>query len=142
MAKKLDPEVVELCKAINLFAGLRTYSSCCGHGKGVLTVWFKATRASALYPLLRAIDLRYGGPDGRRLGWEVCPWMVEAVCTDLPLEGESVTFVLSSRVRGAAAYAEALEVAANLRGIAADDLVLEKFGVKLRGVGEYVVLPQ
>lgn len=139
MAKKLDPEVVELCKAINLFAGLRTYSSCCGHGKGVLTVWIRATRVSALYPLLRAIDVRYGGPDGRAVGWEISPWTLEACCTDLV--GESVTFVLSSRVRGAAAYAEGLEVAANLRSIAADDKVMEMFGIKLRGVDEYVVLP-
>lgn len=140
MARKLDPEVVEVCKAINLFAGLRTYSSCSGHGKVALSVWFKAANVGALFPLLRAIDVRYGGPDGRAVGWEPCPWQVETVCTDLP--EHKVTFVLRSRVRGAAAYAEALEVAANLRGIAADDLVLETFGVKLRDVGEYVVLPQ
>lgn len=139
MAIKLDPEVVELCRAINLFAGLRTYSSCCGHGHRPLEVWFRAASVESLFPLLRAIDIRYGGPDGRAVGWEPCPWQVETVCTDLP--EHKVTFVLRSRVRGGAAYDEAAVVAANLRDIAADDKLRLQFSIFLRPDDQKVVLP-
>ena len=139
MAIKLDPEVVELCRAINLFAGVRTYSSCCGHGNRPLEVWFRAASVESLFPLLRAIDIRYGGPDGRAAGIEVCPWQVETVCTDLP--DRKVTFVMRSRVRGGAAYDEAAVVAANLRSIADDDKLRLQFSIFLRPAGQEVPLP-
>ena len=124
----LDVEVVALCKAINKCAGLRTYSSCAGHGAKPLTVWFKADSVTAMFPLLRAIDPRYGGPDGFDTGIAIGPWSVEAYCTDL-VGSDSVTFCLSSQSLGDVAYAEADKIASNLSGILSDDKLLAHFVV-------------
>lgn len=126
MPRKLDVEVMKLCGAINKCAGLRTYSSCAGHGAKPFEVWFKADSVTAMFPLLRAIDPRYGGPDGFDTGVAIGPWKVEAYCTDL-VGSDSVTFCLSSRSLGDVAYAEADKIASNLLGILADDKLLAHF---------------
>ena len=120
----LDPEVVSLCAAINRVQGLQTYASCCGHGKHSLDVWVRVAELQALYPLLRAIDCRYGGPlsvDGT--------WTCEAMSTDLTAKGRSVVFFLHSQSTGNQAYEEAEQVAQNLDRILADKAVCKAFGV-------------
>jgi len=72
----MDPEVVDLCKAINSLPGLITTESCCGHGESTFRIWFKvdATPLSrfnenscmqGLFFLTRCVDNRYFefGPD-------------------------------------------------------------------------------
>ena len=123
----MDIEIVEICNAINKFKGLKTYSSCSGHGERPVEVWFHVSYPRALYPLLRAIDMRYGGPDGGGSK----PWFVETMDTDLPKK--PVTFVLWSRTVGAIAYEEAKMIADNLTEIAENRRVIEHFNIKLKG---------
>ena len=38
--KGLDPECLNLCKALNAIPGIKTFESCCGHNKYPYWVWF------------------------------------------------------------------------------------------------------
>lgn len=92
---EMDPEVVTLCQAINRIPGLRTNSSCSGHGKEQLEVWLQASNVRALYILTRCIDTRYGGASRQNIHtgkWE--PWTCEVQDTDLP--SRPVVFRLAS----------------------------------------------
>lgn len=121
----LDAEVVNLCSAINAckdygFA-LQTYSSCSGHGRHPMRVWFKAETIGDLFPLLRAIDPRYGGP------YREDVWTVQAQGADLPDKHAGVAFLLQSPCKGPLAYTEADVIASNLWAILANDAVLDYF---------------
>ena len=50
----MDPECIDLCKAMNLYPGIQTEESCCGHGKddGEYHIWFRAINFEALPNLL------------------------------------------------------------------------------------------
>lgn len=51
----MDHECIELCDAINLFPGIRTIGSCCGHGVRFFSVELTLTDegAAAQHPLMR-----------------------------------------------------------------------------------------
>lgn len=38
--KDLDPEVLDLCVALNKLPGIMTIESCCGHGENPYRIWF------------------------------------------------------------------------------------------------------
>jgi hypothetical protein len=63
----LDPEVKELCVALNKLPGIVTYGSCCGHGeRGVhISFYFKVPQDLAY--LLYLLDPCHGGPKGWRV---------------------------------------------------------------------------
>jgi hypothetical protein len=66
----MDRECIPLCDALNALPGIRTTSSCCGHGKDHHRIWFDADAIESLRPILWAT--RY---------WNVscgCMWKVEA----------------------------------------------------------------
>lgn len=50
----MDPECVPLCDALNMLPGIRTTSSCCGHGEREFTVFFAADTVAALVPIANA----------------------------------------------------------------------------------------
>lgn len=156
----IDAEIIELVDALNAFEGISTYSSCSGHGKAPVRVWFHADSIQALFPVLRAIDPRYGGPSHEYgyQGHSFAAWYCLPCCTDLP-GAECVTFLLYSLAIGAgvagsrettglwssarraaettgphheAAIAEAQVVARNLWDIATDATVCKMFGLKLK----------
>jgi len=54
----LDPECKALCEAINLFDGIQTTESCCGHGKQPFAIWIAVDRDNIhkLAPFLYFID--------------------------------------------------------------------------------------
>ena len=52
----IDKQCRSLCKAINSISGLRTTSSCCGHGLQKYRIWFRAIRVNNLIDLLYWID--------------------------------------------------------------------------------------
>jgi len=54
--KGIDKECVELCKAMNLFPGIQTVESCCGHGKDSYRIWFIPKSLSCLPELLYWFD--------------------------------------------------------------------------------------
>lgn len=57
----MDPECVELCKAMNALPGIKTYESCCGHGEYPFWVWFDVTdfEARGLLTLSRLLCRNY-----------------------------------------------------------------------------------
>ena len=48
----MDPECIALCDAMNTIPGIRTASSCCGHGKREYNIFFSVVSLKALPPLL------------------------------------------------------------------------------------------
>lgn len=110
-----DPGVVALCDAINAVPGLRTTSSCEGHGEHPLRVWLEADSVRALFPLARACSRNYYG----------CRLRCLAQITDLP--ATPVIFLVESLDVGPAALAEADRCAAAVLE------VLTHPGVRKRG---------
>ena len=135
-----DPEVVELCKAINSIQGLETTSSCCGHGDTPFHIWFRVSYVKALYPITRCIDTRYGGaptlPDDPYMGGWGRAWRCMAVDTDTAVEGQpgsgGVKFLLEGPT-GETAYQQTIELAARIQNFFT---MAEKhgydYGVKLK----------
>ncbi len=64
---EIDRQCRDLCKAINLVKGMRTISSCCGHGKTPYRVWFVAEDLGCLPDLLYWFDGCHSG----YYGWQV-----------------------------------------------------------------------
>ena len=99
MSNVLDPEVVELVNAINMFAGVETVSSCCGHENDVFNIWFIVDDLNDLPGPLWCIDVCHSGVPG----WNV---EVSTDCAMMP-----VKFRLHSKAKGEQAYLEAIKIA-------------------------------
>ncbi len=52
----MDKECVNLCKTLNKLQGIKTVSSCCGHGKNEFLIWFRADSLENLPRLLYWFD--------------------------------------------------------------------------------------
>lgn len=63
----IDPEVIELCNALNARRGVSTVESCSGHGTERLKVFFTATRQSVVAEIAEAIHVRESGIRG----WQI-----------------------------------------------------------------------
>jgi hypothetical protein len=63
----IDPEVVSLCRAMNLFPGIFTIESCCGHGRDPFGIYFMATSLDALPSLLYWFSACHTGQEGWRV---------------------------------------------------------------------------
>jgi len=57
----MDPEVIGLCRAMNLFPGIYTIESCCGHGRRPFCVDFMAESLGVLPLLLYCTDACHTG---------------------------------------------------------------------------------
>lgn len=99
----IDEPCVALCQAINQIPGIKTTSSCCGHGEVCLDIWFHAVALAPLHVIVRAIDRNYGAPGG---------WALTVHGTDLP--EKAICFRLASRSKGVNAFVEAERVAASI----------------------------
>jgi hypothetical protein len=99
----LDPECLELCRAINALPGLTTIESCCGHGRPDhgFWIWLTADTISDLMPLSYQLDSCHSG----YRGWELL------VDTDCGHDPDDVKFWLRGPV---GAYAEADAIARNI----------------------------
>jgi hypothetical protein len=53
---KMDPECIPLCDALNIFNGITTIASCCGHGYAPFRAYFVASQLEDLKPILVFID--------------------------------------------------------------------------------------
>jgi len=93
-----------LCNAMNRFSGIRTTSSCCGHGKKPLTVFFSANDLDTIARFLSVIRSVYF------FGFQ---WD----CFIKSRNFFEVSYTLSSRSKGAEAYREANCVANLLNSI-------------------------
>lgn len=95
---EMDQECVALCDAMNLFPGIQTVESCCGHGEMPYAIWFKAVDLLVLPPLLYWFDGCHCG----FYGWRV---IAKTDCGCSP-----VTFMVEGPM-GEQAYHEAAEIA-------------------------------
>ena len=102
----MDPEVVDLCDAINSLPDLVTSESCSGHGKEPFKVFFKVVgELDGLFFLTRCVDRRY---------FEHA-WSIQLSVSDLMHDGILPTvFILSSEAMGPKAYAQAKDLVENM----------------------------
>lgn len=94
----IDPEVVDLCAAINKIPGVQTIESCCGHGSRPFKVWFVVNDLVDLPHVLYWFDGCHCG----FYGWDV---VVTTDCAKSP-----VTFKIQGPA-GDQGFAEAKEIA-------------------------------
>ena len=100
----MDTACIGLCAAVNLFPGIETVESCCGHGERPYRIWFTATSLYVLPALLFWIDGCHSGI----YGWRT---FVRTDCAMSP-----VTFCLEGPVDSdGSAYREAAELAKVIR---------------------------
>lgn len=55
----MDTECIKICNYFNSLPGVKTSSSCCGHGSKTFSVFFECTDWRSLSFLGRCIDQRY-----------------------------------------------------------------------------------
>lgn len=102
----MDKECVPLCRAMSRVPGIKTHSSCSGHGLGPFVVFFRADKVESLYLVARCLDRRYGCPSKQ--------WQCVVLDNDT-VETQPVTFMVSSgTIRGERAYRHAEVIAAGL----------------------------
>ena len=63
----MDPEVVDLCAALNRLTGVTTVESCCGHGKETYCIWFQVERLEDLPSVPWFVDVCHSGQKGWRV---------------------------------------------------------------------------
>jgi hypothetical protein len=76
---KMDPECIPLCDAMNALPGIKTFESCCGHGKHAFIVFFKAPSFNAIKPIIAAAEIWY--------------WTVRVKCSSVT---DEMYFILES----------------------------------------------
>jgi hypothetical protein len=130
---RLDPEVRKLCQAINALPGIKTTSSCCGHGQEPIRIvcTFDPEDMRGLALLTRASDLRYF-----RFGRY---WSLTLAVSDLydPNRGpaSAITLLLSSKTKGPRGYKQADALADNIQYHLNHTAYLEGFGLaSLKGM--------
>lgn len=89
----MDKECERLCNAMNLYPGIETYESCCGHGDRSFCIWFTAESLDVLPNLIYWFVACHSG-----CNWPVC---VKTDCTAAP-----ATFFVEGPV-GEKAYEQA-----------------------------------
>lgn len=114
--KTIDMPCVVLCDAINQVKGLRTTSSCCGHGEDCLDVWFDADTIRALHPIANVVHR-----------WAAHGWTLTAQYTDLT--HRPVVFRLASGIKGVPAFEQAEAIATSIRQMLADEQYRVEYGV-------------
>lgn len=62
----IDDDCRQICYILNRLPGIKTFESCCGHGKAIFNVWFKCNNMESLSRLARAVNKNYS--DGN---WEI-----------------------------------------------------------------------
>jgi hypothetical protein len=98
MTGDMDKECARLCGAMNAISGVRTFESCCGHGRSKFRVWFLAESLKCLPRLLYYFDGCHCG----FYGWKV---VAETDCAMSP-----VTFCVEGP-SGREAYEQAEQIA-------------------------------
>ena len=101
----MDSEVIDLCNAINALPGLKTEGSCCGHGKGLFSIFFQVTSLhDGLFFLARCCDRRYFKHD----------WRIGVTVGDQMKKIPPTIFWLHSMTKGKKVYIEAKDLVINM----------------------------
>lgn len=95
----LDPECLQLMEAMNLYHGITTVESCCGHGEYPYRMWFTVDSLLDLPHLLYWFDSCHSGQSG----WKV---IATTDCAASP-----VIFMVESQDMGEDAYQQAKIIA-------------------------------
>lgn len=105
---KIDPEIIYLCDAMNALPGIQTINSCCGHGAGPFTIWFRVTSDKGIFFLARCVDRRYW-----KYGYL---WKIEISVGDVMRDGILPTSYLlnSGPIVGEDAYEQAKSLIENM----------------------------
>ena len=81
---RMDPECIPICDALNALPGIRTFESCCGHGKRPFMVFFRATKIAYLRPILMEVHDRRGwtleaqwANGGDTIYFMLCGWHID-----------------------------------------------------------------
>jgi hypothetical protein len=108
----MDKEVIPLCDMINSLPGLKTYESCCGHGKRSINIYFYVCSDitdKGLFILTRCIDRRY---------WKYgSDWKIELYVGDSLFEDKylPIGYLLHSNIVGNEAYKQADNLIENIK---------------------------
>jgi len=97
--KDMDPQCIELCRAMNEISGIITINSCCGHSKEPMWICFAAKNRSGLFKILSIVDHAFK--------CEIC-----VVDNNKP---NYFIYYLYSYSKGKKIYNEALELAKKLQ---------------------------
>ncbi len=113
--EEMDPEVVDLCNAMNSLPGIETFNSCCGHGKNPFHIWFevdpnKDPRLQGLFFLTRCVDHRY---------WAFGHiWRIELSVGDMYDHADQILpthyLLTSGKTKGELAYDQAKSLVKNM----------------------------
>lgn len=126
-----DPEVVELCDALNMIPTVRTLESCCGHGKEPFLVWFTCTNMKFMWVLGRALDPRYGGAVGFQCVLDTGdkPGGPTFRCESVLQLAEGKTTKKRLSDRGESSYKASKELAARIRALLSDQGFRSHYGL-------------
>ena len=136
--EEMDPEVVQICKALNALPGIETTESCCGHGKERFRIWFRVDgridpRMVGLFFITRCADVRY---------WQYGNnWDIKLSVGDTLIKGVLPTdFVLESEAIGKESYAQARDLVDSLKYHLNHSNFKKYFRIDLFDFGELVEL--
>lgn len=130
-AQDLDPEVGSLVAALNEIPTVRTTSSCCGHGRDPVMVFFDVGDMRWLYVIGRALDRNYGGY-GFRCELSTCD-LPERPVGFLLLSETGEQDLRGPSLQGEEAYRAADALAKRIREILASPHILSHFGLHQPG---------
>jgi hypothetical protein len=100
----LDPELQDLCDAINCIPGVNTTGSCSGHGVKPLEIYMDVEDPRGIFFLARCVSRRY---------WKHGHTWKLYIC-DVSDRTPDATYVLESTSIGEEAYEEASSLVANI----------------------------
>ena len=123
-----DPEVFDLCEAMNDLPGVTSFESCCGHGERPFRIWFRVDEGDhdGLFILTRSADRRYFNHGNE--------WTITLGVADFPESPLPLTFLLESTVVGEEAYNQAQELVANILHHRKHKAFLEGYGLQKHGL--------
>jgi hypothetical protein len=115
----IDKQILNLCLALNLISGIRTLSSCCGHGIGRINIFFKAENLKALYWISSMCDINQ--------------WEIDVLCHGFhTCKTKEGIFSFSSVDKGEMAYKAANEIVDSILKSVGEERMIERIERKIK----------
>lgn len=122
--RRMDPEVVKLCDALNSLPSVKTVESCCGHGERPFAIWLRIDSSVALRFLGRCLSHRY---------WTYGHNWTLKVDNDDTTKAGAIFLLHSGKIRGEEAYAQAEDLVSCMEDHLNHERYLESFNIDLSG---------